>query len=172
MDHFVWSYAEGVPELALRLRPIREHWEARGPGLLHRVKLGLPWLSFQKATVQLAEPVHGGGGCVLADGEIQFEAVLANPFPQLPEVARLAWLYVCASAKDNKAPAAFIPIVLEAAEYVELLQADLETTEFALKHWLGEPKLPSASALNAWWQAQRDSVSSITQWQTAVKQLS
>ena len=69
-------------DLALRERPIREQWEARGPGLLHQFKRRTAdELLVDEATVISVHPALGGGGEPhLQQNAVRFEAVLANPF--------------------------------------------------------------------------------------------
>ena len=81
-------------ELALRERPIREQWEARGPGLLCNIaNLTEAGVVPEQADVLLVRPAFGGaGGAHLQANSVRIEAVLANPHADLPEVVRLAWL--------------------------------------------------------------------------------
>src|SRR5262245_6388289 len=81
-------------ELALRERPLREQWEARGPGMLREIaRLTEEELIVPSCEVILVHPSLGGGGeAHLAYNSVRLEAVLANPVAELPEVVRLAWL--------------------------------------------------------------------------------
>ena len=52
-----------LDDLAYRLRPLQEHWEARGPGLLHAIgQLTDERLLADHATVVAVHPAFGGGG--------------------------------------------------------------------------------------------------------------
>lgn len=152
----IWSLRDDA-ELRLRLRPLREHWEARGPGMLRFLEELLPWLQFPPAlNVHLLPPRHGGGGRVVSPLDIEFEAVLANRYPQLPEVVRLAWLILCARhghGNDRAEHLALVPAALEAAEYVDLASCDPSTIELALATWLARSSTESAKSLDTWWQA-------------------
>ena len=83
-----------VEELAVRGRPLREQWEARGPGLLRAItKLTVKNFIAPSAEVVLVSPLVGGHGRAhLPSNRVTFEAVLTNPHPELPEILRLGWL--------------------------------------------------------------------------------
>ena len=174
-------------ELRLRTRPLREQWEARGPGLLMALSRRLSWLILPRSvTVALVHPARGGGGLIVSDTTICFEAVLANPLPQLPEVVRLGWFVaqlaarqvlgkVRASCKnrvyiDNLLAAALIPPVLSAGEHVELSSVDTVMIQTALRAWhlTSQPHAaPTAKQLDQWWQQDGsiDSQDADTWWQ-------
>lgn len=158
-----------IETLKLRERPLRDHWEARGPGMLR--KMGLltdPSLILPEATVVLVHPAAGGGGeALLQQNSITFEAVLTNSDPQLPEVARMAWLlaqlncdlpvhadHVNAQRLPNVAAFALVPPALEAAAYVELTEFSPAQLARALEFWqlptLADLDLPAV--LGDWWQ--------------------
>jgi hypothetical protein len=88
------AFPDLISELELRMRPIREQWEARGPGILHGICLRTEAsLIAEQAEVLIVQPARGGGGQAhLSANSVRIEAVLANPHPELPEVVRLAWL--------------------------------------------------------------------------------
>ncbi|MFM7846657.1 MAG: hypothetical protein ACKPEY_20830 [Planctomycetota bacterium] len=182
-------------ELQLRIRPLREQWEAFGPGLLYRVRKRSPAAG---NPVVIAVPPWGnqGGGwpllpCPTSDRyltantatdekmgaaktgaaktdaaktgaaptdaiptgaapQVLIQAVLTNPHPAVPEVVRLAWLILVAEAWNSRSPEAWavagrrspadlIPLVLEAAEWVELARADESTRELARCVWCQPP---------------------------------
>lgn len=128
-------------ELELRSRPLREQWEACGPGLFReacrRLQITAPSL---RATVLPVYPVLGGGGGLQGDGSgVWIEAVLTNPYPQLPEFVRLAWLLMRLVTHDQYAPAEVIPSVLMAAEEVEAACCDPLTLKLAHQAWLDPP---------------------------------
>jgi len=155
------AYAPAVPrfceEMELRAGPLRQQWEARGPGLLQRLQtaIGDKW-SLDRADVLLVYPVLGGGGDAHpGDASVRIEAVLTDAQPALPEVVRLGWLlaqlatarsdeqtpeYVAAEngaaiAPRTPAELALIQTVLTAAAAVDLCADDLQTFELALAHW-------------------------------------
>jgi hypothetical protein len=139
-----------VDELALRGGPLREQWEARGPGMLYHVgRLTEPLLMVPNADVVLVYPAYGGGGRAhLLYNSVRIEAVLTNPIPELPEVVRLAWLLAQLNIdlpafsenlrpqRRNKiAQLAMLPVTLRAAEEVELARCDPAAIQLALKAW-------------------------------------
>lgn len=148
-----WEYDDSS-EMQLRLRPLRDHWEARGPGMLRYAQKLLPWTEVpERVDVRLVDPKNGGGGCVV-NGAIEFEAVLANRIPQLPEVVRLAWLVLCQATKASDVHAiALIPPTLAAAEYVELARCDEVTLDLAIAEWLATSTSLTGSKLSNWWTA-------------------
>lgn len=177
-----WAFSD--PDVSLRLRPLREHWEARGPGLMLTLSKRFPWLAIpQTITVHLQIPQRGGWGQVRSTGEVEFEAVLANPIPNLPEVLRLGWLcllcspYAMVENKTPSLPLAFVPPLLMAGQFVELCEYNETTVAFALKHWLQQPTsdapaLPDSARLLDWWTTQESSARSAESWQSAVERLS
>jgi hypothetical protein len=137
-------------ELLLRRQPLHDQWEARGPGLLAAIgrQYGAGWL-VDSATIVLVPPVLGGAGAAYPIyNRVTFEAVLANPIAQLPEVLRLAWLLAQLHpdlVPDSQQPPwqrsarlALVTEVLTAAEGVELASADRAHFLLAAEHWLGE----------------------------------
>lgn len=169
------AYGEAFPklneQLPLRARVLREQWEARGPGLIAVLgKLTHRDLMPKKGTVVPVQPALGGGGDASPEaGLIWIEAVLANPFPDIPEVVRLGWLLariglgrksasklVDAKRLPDLAALALLPIVIEAAREVELL-ADVELTRL-LDAW-NIRRINSncnAEILGNWWSQMRD----------------
>lgn len=168
----------GVPDLldqlALRSGPFCEQWEARGPGLLAEIgKLTDPQLIVDQADVILVQPAVGGAGeAHLPYNKVHLEAVLANPFPNLPEVARLGWLLaqlnldlpVYSEAIDGQrlpdvGRLAMLPAVLKAAETVELVRFDVNTVRMALELWdiQTPPDIDAADTLLAWWETHLES---------------
>jgi len=156
-------------EIALRERPLREQWEARGPGLLTQIGwLTDPALLPESCPVLLVHPTLGGGGAAhLSYNSVRIEAVLANPIPELPEVVRLAWLIaqlqldlpmwseaLHAERLPHVAQYAMLPATLAAAESVELARLTPETLRLAVDSWnLSVPKGVDASTLIFdWWQ--------------------
>lgn len=173
-------YADALPdvldELALRSGPLREQWEARGPGLLAGVGRRTEGeLIVERADVFPAYPVLGGSGTAhLAYNSVRIEAVLANTVAELPEVVRLGWLLAQLNIDLPKysedlprdrvplvAGWAVLPSVLEAAADVELVRPTPELIGTALAAWnvgtgsLDRPKL--AEAIARWWQTYQES---------------
>ena len=140
-------------ELKLRIRPLREHWEARGPGMISYCLRVMPWIEVpENIEIRLVRPLYGGGGRVIDRSTIAFEAVLANRHSQLPETARLAWLILCAGAKASPLEqAALVPVTLAAAEYVELTRFDEVTIQLALDEWLSGRPTTDGNAWFHWW---------------------
>jgi hypothetical protein len=161
-----------LEELRLRERPLRELFEARGPGLLAAVaELTDPAVIAGNASVLTVHPVSGGGGAAHLDyNSVRIEAVLANPIPELPEVVRLGWLLaqlqqdlpaIGESIHRDRLPAvaalAMLPPVLAAAERVELARCDRQTALLAIDSWRIDTP-PSWSADRAgplwhWWES-------------------
>ncbi|HEY1786031.1 MAG TPA: hypothetical protein VGG30_10800 [Pirellulales bacterium] len=162
---FVAAQPRVANELPLRREPLRSQWEARGPGLLLGVRqlTSADWL-VPSAAVVLLPPVLGGAGQAHPTyNVVTFEAVLANPIAQLPEVLRLGWLLAqlnpalagdtpepAASGWRRAAPWALLAAVLAAAEDVELAAADPSHLHLAAAEWLGDPA--AAGTLWHWWQ--------------------
>jgi hypothetical protein len=161
-------------ELPLRERPLREQWEARGPGLLfHVAQMTEENLLPESCEVLLVHPALGGGGeAHLANNAVRLEAVLANPVAELPEVVRLAWLIaqlkldlpvfsesIHADRLPHVAAYAMLPAVLAAAEAVELARFTPQTMRQAVIAWrLAEPLgVDSAVLATQWWQTYQES---------------
>lgn len=162
-----------VQELALRGKPIRELFEGRGPGLLiHLGERTDPRLILESAEVILIHPAAGGGGVAhLPYNSARIEAVLANPLPELPEVARLGYLLgqlntdlpmFSESVHRDRLPLisslALIPPALQAAQDVELCKYDAGTLAAAIEHWAGLPGRAAelADTLHRWWSVHLD----------------
>jgi len=160
-------------ELPLRERPLREQWEARGPGLLYHVaQLTEEDLLLDRCDVLLIHPALGGGGeAHLASNSVRLEAVLANPVAELPEIVRLAWfiaqlkldlpLYseaIHADRLPHLAGFAMLPAVLAAAEAVELARFMPQTMRQAVIAWrLFEPLgLDGAALASEWWETYQE----------------
>jgi len=94
-EQAVLRWSPDLPQqLELRSRPLREQWEARGPGMLHAIgRWTDPALLVAQADLLVVPPALGGGGAAhLLYNSVRIEAVLAHPHPELPETVRLAWL--------------------------------------------------------------------------------
>ena len=162
-----------IEELKLRELPIRQQWEARGPGMLRQVALLTDeTLLPAECQVVLVHPALGGGGeSHLAYNQVRLEAVLANPVAELPEVARLGWLVsqlqldlpayseqIHADRLPFIASLAMLAPALAAAEYVELARFTPETLRLAIEAWrLSTPGQTDAAALVLqWWQTYQE----------------
>lgn len=174
-----------VEELAVRGRPLREQWEARGPGLLRAItKLTSESFVAPAAEVVLVSPVVGGHGRAhLQTNRVTLEAVLTHPDPELPEPLRLGWLLaqlnldVPANSEptprnhlSKAASLAALPLTLAAAEVVELTVLNEPILARALDSWHCSPDLPSDAAeqLLGWWHAY---ASGNTRWPVAMAAL-
>jgi hypothetical protein len=174
---FRGRYPRADEELVLRGRPLRELWEARGPGLLRRlVELTEQDVLPAAAEVLLVQPVRGGGGAAhLPYNSVRIEALLVNPASDVPELLRLAWLLaqlnldlpkfgegVSAWRLPVVAGLAIVPAVLEAAEFVELARLDPPSLQTALAAWQVEctgsdaASTDTAEVLLDWWTTYRE----------------
>jgi hypothetical protein len=160
-------------ELPLRVGPLREQWEARGPGLLFRLKkITEEGLLPMKADVVVMHPAIGGAGeAFLSYNTVLVEGVLANPHPELPETVRLGWLIAQLNADLPKygepihadrlphiARFAMLPPVLQAAEDVELVHDARALMARAVEAWdLVVPSgVDAAQLLSDWWSTYLD----------------
>lgn len=151
-------------ELPLRIGPLREQWEARGPGFLRQIALLTEEsLLVQEAVVVVIHPALGGSGeAWLAGNQARIEGVLANPFPQLPEVVRLGWLIsqlnldlpalsenVHPDRLPRAAGIAMLPAALAAGREVELCQDSTELLTQAISNW---QLSADAIVITQWWE--------------------
>jgi len=174
-----------VDQLVHRGRPLREQWEARGPGLLAAVaSLSDLRLLVPSADVVLVHPaLGGGGGAHLLTNSVRIEAVLTNNVPELPEVVRLAWLLAQLNCdlplfsdglRPDRLPQlaqlAMVPIVLKAAERVELAELNEASIRRAVDAWHLEKSanMDLTSVLIVWWETFRESKPS---WNVALAAL-
>ncbi len=164
-----------VEELELRTGPIREQWEARGPGLIATLRrLTEPDVAPERAEIVLVRPVTGGGGEAFPPyNSVLVEAVLANNSAELPEVVRLGWLWgqlhfdlpkyaePLGHARIVAAVGQFalVPAVLAAAQEVELARLDLPSISLALDTWEFDAAAIDSSAelLLDWWTTYHES---------------
>jgi len=144
-------------ELALRRDPLRWQWEAHGPGLLASIGRLTDLEMVPQCRVVLAFPILGGGGCAyLPEQTVALEAVLFNPFPELPEVLRLSWLISqLGRSRPEIAQFALLPAVLTAAEQQQLAPCSEESLANVLAAWriaTGDETKSVAAILARWWQ--------------------
>jgi len=166
------AFPKLLDELELRAGPIRELWEARGPGLLAMVgRFADRRLLVEQATVAVVQPFAGGGGFSHAPYNlITLEAVLADPLQQLPETVRMAWLLSTLNADlpdfvELLAPGtaaavmqlAVLPAVLDAAVDVELVRPADDLLATAAAAWA--VPLPAGNRtieiVKQWWAFSR-----------------
>jgi hypothetical protein len=170
LETAVRSLEQGfADQLALRQRPLREQWEARGPGLVREMgRLTEPALMVENCDVLLVQPALGGSGeAHLAYNSVRIEAVLANPIGELPEIVRLAWLIaqlqldlpihsegIHADRLPHIGRYAMLPAALIAAETVELLRFTPGEIARAITVWnLAAPRgVDAAEIVSQWWQ--------------------
>lgn len=161
-------------QLALRGEPLRQQWEARGPGMLmHFGRITDPSLVVKRADVALVYPVLGGDGIAhLSLNTVRIEALLANSHPELPETLRLGWLLaqlqldlpihseqIPPARLPHVARAATLPAILESARYVDLVSNDPALLSLALGTWrivLPEEADAVADVVSAWWQTYQE----------------
>ena len=168
------AFANLASELELRIGPLRQQWEARGPGLLHQVALRTDEsLITREANVLVVQPATGGGGeAHHSANAVRIEGVLANPHEQLPEVVRLAWLLaqleldrpaysdrIHADRLPHIAAFAMLVPVLEAAQEVELVRYSPELLNHAIAAWRlpVPPDVDGPALVLQWWETYRDS---------------
>lgn len=157
-----------LDQLELRGRPLREQWDARGPGMLFALaRVTEAPVIAERADALLVHPALGGaGGAHLSYNSVRIEAVLASPHAELPEAVRLAWMlaqlqldlprFSEAIHRDRLplvAQIAMLPAALHAGENVELCRFDAATMSLALEAWAIETPagLNAVETAMAWW---------------------
>lgn len=159
-------------EMRLRQEPLRQQWEAFGPGLLVMIgQFTEPAAIAERAEIVLVEPVTGGWGMAhLATNRCHVEAMLTNADPELTEALRLAWLL---SQLEFERPVysdlinglrlreiaglAMLPPTLIAAEELGLARYTPETLQRAIELFRFECQSQSSAAVLAeiatvWWE--------------------
>ena len=126
-------YSQLAEELRLRQEPLRQLWEAHGPGLLlamiRAAKLELP----EQVTVTTVLPLHGGGGEAIREYQnVVFENVLANPVAEVPETLRLAWLIGQLAPEAD--PDSLVSHCIDAGLDIGVVYQDV--SEIARRNWL------------------------------------
>jgi hypothetical protein len=166
---FKTAVPDVLEQLELRGGPIRQQWEARGPGLLNQLaqKTDAELIPMQVEVVLVHPALGGGSRSFLPYNSVLLEAVVADPIANLPEPVRLGWSIGqlnCDLPKHQSdlthdelsraAALAMIPAVLAAAEEVELAHCDVARIQLALDNWVwprhGDP-IQLADQLGAWW---------------------
>lgn len=184
---FRQTFPNALEQLQLRIGPLQEAWEARGPGLLATIKRSTADdFLVESAGIVLVQPVVGGDGLAhLYTNRVHIEAVLTNIEPRLPETLRLAWLLgqlnldrpiysdrVHGHALGEVAELALMPVVLAAAEEVELTRLSVDNLQLALTQWTRTPSESReglADTLIAWWET---AVEGQWDWNTRLAALS
>lgn len=175
-------------EMQYRQLPLRNLWEAEGPGLLHSIveRIGGTLPGF--VSVCLTQPISPGGGFANSNrSEIFAEAVLTHEDPRLPETLRLGWLLAQCS-KSESLPItpnrevdthalALVPLTLSMGEQVGATTLNADVIQAALKNWAGGPHWRPhnfkhaehmAEALHAWWS---DVAASEADWDASILKL-
>lgn len=172
-------------ELAVRCGPLREQWEARGPGMLLEIaRLTEADVIPQAAEIVLVAPYAGGCGLVHArQNRVTMEGVLFHPVPALPEPVRVAWLisqlnsdlprygdWLPAGRASFVFATAMAAPTLAAAQEVELATCDETTLATAFDAWGIAADLPSDAPERVWnwWNAWSDQQAT---WPVAVAAL-
>lgn len=146
-------------EMRLRLRPLQEHWESRGPGLLRGIARRTDErVLVDRAEVVLVLPALGGGGAAeLTTNRVRIEAVLTNAHPLFPEPLRLGWL-LAQLALDlpifaDSIPGERLPKVAALAMIPPALAAGRDV------EWTGERPDLIPAALSVWGWSSADAAS-------------
>lgn len=172
-------------ELAVRCGPLREQWEARGPGMLREITRSTEETVIPAAAeIVLVAPYVGGHGTAHAgQNRVTFEGVLFHPLPALPEPVRLAWLLAQLNADlpryadllpAGRSPELFAVAMaaptLAAAQEVELAMCDEASLASAFEAWGIGTELPSDAPGRVWnwWNAWLDQPAT---WPVAVAAL-
>lgn len=171
--YYDWRHAQSerqlVDEIITRTAPIRDQWDARGPGIMRQFgRLADRSLVASEATVVMVLPALGGDGMAHLTGNlVTFEAVLTDGDPRLPEVVRLAWLLaqlqfdlppiaeqIPAGRLGEIAQLAVLPALLEAATAVELVPPEPTLLSHAIAVWriasVGQAE-SLADVVQQWW---------------------
>ncbi len=165
------EFPDFVHNMRLRCEPLKQQWEAYGPGLL--VLIGERTdrdAMAERAEVLFVEPCVGGlGFSHLTTNRCHIEAVLTNPDPKLTETLRLAWLLaqleferpiysdlINAFRLRKIAGLAMIPPTLLAAEELGLCEYSPSSVQTAIELWRlaapGEQPAVLREVLMTWWE--------------------
>ncbi|QDU93330.1 hypothetical protein [Lignipirellula cremea] len=160
-------------ELAIRVGPLQQQWNARGNGLLRAIgRLTDDSLLVERATIIMTYPLRGGGGRPYPwFNALSIEAVLTNPNDALPEVLRLGWLIgqlnfslpaiseaIHPDRLQSVSELAMLPALLTAGEEVDLSSWHPRLAELALQLWRIEtPGVENPlDILTTWWETYQD----------------
>jgi hypothetical protein len=168
-------YAREFPDfernIRLRTEPLRQQWEAYGPGLLVLIGQSTDEAAMaERAEVLLVEPCLGGGGFShLSTNRCHIEAVLTNVDPQLTETLRLAWLltqleferpaysdWINAFRLRKIAGLATLPPTLRAGQELGICDFSPTTVQNAIELWRiagpGEQPAVLREIVMTWWE--------------------
>ncbi len=161
-------------QLRLRAGPLRDLFSTRGPGAWQSLRAKLATTDPpDELTITVLLPLYGGFGRSLPrPGTVTVEGLLANPWPELPETARV--VYALAESLNNHASAtgrvgqseplpgfralaeAFWTtlLALDACEQVEWLALTPETLQLAARVWHSGRNLERSAAtqLISWYR--------------------
>ncbi|MCC6493104.1 MAG: hypothetical protein IT424_08790 [Pirellulales bacterium] len=167
-------YPDRAEELGLRIGPLREQWEARGPGMLYEIgRLTDEAVIPTSAEIVVVAPYVGGHGVAhVRSNRVTLEGVLYSPRPELPEPVRIAWLLAqlnadlprfCEAAPAGRIagifPLAMLLPALAAAEAVEFGPCSETAAARALAAWhicAESAAAGVATRLWTWWNAWLD----------------
>ncbi|MCC7335202.1 MAG: hypothetical protein IT422_08895 [Pirellulaceae bacterium] len=168
---FERTFPKFATELPLRSGPMRQLWEAYGPGLLRLIgrQTGED-VAVEQASVVLVQPMLGGFGYAhLSGNRIHLEALLTHAAPELPESLRIAWLLsqldldrpeyseqINAHRLRSVAGLAMLPAILCAGEELELSRFSPELLTRAIELWfcptMGLTAAAASSVTSIWWE--------------------
>lgn len=173
---FQLAYPKYQDEIVLRAEPLKQLWEAHGPGLLFQIgRMTSPDLLVESASIVLVQPILGGAGYAhLQFNRAHLEAVLTNRDPRLPETLRVAWLLAqldferpvhseLMNSHDIRRIAGFatIPPTLIAGSELGLCEYTPQSVELAIQFWHADvlchnaespPVAALAQVLMTWWE--------------------
>lgn len=168
---FERSFPKFATEIPLRSGPMRQLWEACGPGLLRLIERQTGQdVAVEEASVVLVQPVLGGFGYAhLSGNRIHLEALLTHSAPELPEPLRIAWLLsqldldrpeyseqINALRLRSVAGLAMLPATLCAGEELELCRFSPELLTRSIELWycptLGLTASTASSVVSIWWE--------------------
>lgn len=157
-------------QLPLRIQPLRQRWDAIGPGLIREIERQV-WQNSPPSdwwppavTVSAVQPLTGGGGGFDPDADsIWIEAMLTDSDPAIPEVLRVVWLvtslaietHIRSRTGQRMISTAWslvsVPLVLSAASHLEMFPPGNLPIGRAADLWHGvSPK--TIRILEQWWQ--------------------
>ncbi len=173
---FERSFPKFATEMSLRSGPMRQLWEAYGPGLLRLIERQTGQdVMVEDASVVLVQPILGGFGYAhLSGNRIHLEALLTHSDPELPESLRIAWLLsqldldrpefseqINAHRLRSVAGLAMLPAILCAGEELELCRFSPELLTKAIELWfcptLGLSTATASSVTDIWWETYQGS---------------
>lgn len=168
---FKQKFPKFLEQVALRVRPLQEHWLGFSGGLIaHIGRLTDRELIPEEARIFPVQPILGGYGAAhLQSNMVRIEAMLTNPLAEIPEVVRLVWLVVQLQLElprfseslglrtiQKIAPLAMLPPTLAAAQVLEIAQCTNDVIALAIEHWY--VAIPSGRSI------QDDIVPALTDW--------